>query len=346
MRKIVLLFIITLLFIVACNKKQQRNTVTTFAGSGHAGNTNGNGPAASFSGPMGLAADAAGNIYVADGLNNLIRKIAPDGVVSTLAGNGQAGPKDGKAAEASFFNPTAVCIDHKGNIYVADRQNNLVRKISPAGLVSAVAGRTEKNEDYGGKFPLLDLPMGVATDTAGNVYVTDSFHNKIRKIAADGKIITVAGQIEPGAKDGIGTSASFFIPEGIAIDGKGNLYIADTFNNMIRKIDPAGKVTTLAGSTKKGAANGKGSAASFLHPDGLAVDKAGNVYVADAGNNQIRKITPDGLVTTIAGKKTRGYLDGPATTALFFKPTGVTIDKSGNIYVADSENNCIRKIIN
>jgi len=336
--------LIGMLLMMACDKKNGHGTVVTFAGSGLMGSADGKGAEASFSNLMGVATDTAGNIYVADSQNNLIRKIDPEGIVSTLAGSGQPGSKDGKGAAASFFNPAAISVDKKGDVYVADKQNNLVRKISPDGLVTTVAGRWEKNEEYGGKFPVFDYPAGIVVDAAGNIYVTDSFHNKIRKIGPNGKITTIAGNINPGSKDGAGTAASFFIPQGIALDPKGNLYIADTYNNMIRKISPAGIVTTVAGKTKRGAANGRGSAASFNHPDGLAIDKTGNIYVADAGNNMIRKITPDGLVSTVAGSRTQGSKNGSLKEASFFKPMGITLDKQANIYIADFENNAVRKI--
>ena len=337
-------FSVFVLLLTACSKKHDHGLVSTFAGCGLMGSENGVGTSASFSNLMGLAAGPAGDLFVADSQNNLIRKIDPDGVVTTVAGCGKTGADDGNGLTASFFYPAAICVDKKGNVFVADKQNNLIRKIAPNGAVTTVVGRVEKNEDYGGKFPLLDYPSGIAVDAAGNIFVADSFHNKIRKISADGKITTIAGNIEPGSKDGSGASASFYIPEGLVLDSKGNLYVADTFNNMIRKISPAGIVTTIAGQTKKGAANGKGKAASFLHPDGLAVDKADNIYVADSGNNLIRKISPDGMVTTVAGSRNRGAENGEAKKATFFKPMGVSIDKLGNIYVADFENNVVRKV--
>lgn len=332
-------------FIAACNKKNKITTVTTFAGSGLMGSTDGKGGNATFANMMGLTADANDNIYVADSHNNVIRKISPDGVVTTFAGNGTVGAKDGKGLAASFFNPAAITADKNGNTYVADTHNGLIRKITPDGSVSTIAGRWQPGLKIG-TGGVFDNPAGLTVDAAGNVYVADSFHDKICKISPDGKITTIAGNGDPGSKDGKGTSASFYVPEGIAIDSTGNLYIADTYNNLIRKITPAGFVTTIAGKTKKGKANGKSIAASFSHPDGIAVDKAGNIYVADTGNNLIRKIDQEGVVTTFAGSGIRGATDGNVKEASFYKPMGVTLDKQGNVYIADYQNNLIRRISN
>jgi sugar lactone lactonase YvrE len=337
--------LIAMLFTIACGKKKEHLVVTTFAGTGLMGSANGPCNRASFSNLTGLALDNKGNIYVADSHNNLIRKINSDGEVTTVAGSGAAGSVDGKGAAASFFNPVALTVDKKGNVYVADKQNNLIRKISPDGTVITIAGRWEKDENNGGKFRLFDYPTGIAADSSGNIYVTDSFHDKIRKIGTDGKIITLAGNGTPGSKDGIGTSASFYVPGGVAADSKGNLYVSDTYNNLIRKISSAGVVTTMAGRLKKGWANGKGAAASFSHPAGIAVDKNGNIYVADTGNNLIRKISPDGMVTTFAGLEARGSKNGDVKTASFFGPMGVAVDTAGNVYVADYQNNLVREII-
>ena len=333
-------------FIAACNKKNKIATVTTFAGSGVMGSADGKGVNATFANMMGLTTDANDNIYVADSHNNIIRKISPDGVVTTFAGNGTAGTKDGKGVAASFFNPAAITADKKGNVYVADTQNNLIRKITPAGSVSTIAGKWQAGLKIG-TGGVFDNPAGLAVDATGNVYVADRFHDKICKISPDGKITTIAGSGDPGSQDGAGTSASFYVPQGIAIDSTGNLYVADTYNNLIRKITPAGVVTTIAGKTKKkGKANGKGAAASFSHPYGIAVDKAGNIYVADQGNNLVRKITPEGIVTTFAGNGIRGATDGNVKEASFYKPMGVTLDKQGNVYIADYQNNLIRRISN
>ncbi|WP_158288295.1 NHL repeat-containing protein [Mucilaginibacter psychrotolerans] len=195
-----------------------------------------------------------------------------------------------------------------------------------------------------GTAALFQNPMGIATDAAGTVYVADSFNSAIRKITTDGHVTTLAGNGSLGFIDGTAETAKFYSPSGLAVDAAGNVYVADLGNNAIRKVTPTGTVTTLAGSGDAGYADGTGSAATFNTPRGVAVDANGNVYVADYGNNLIRKITAAGVVTTIAGSRTTGYANGTGTDANFNKPTGITLDATGNIYVAEPLNNAIRKI--
>ena len=329
---------------MACRHSGE-GAVSTYAGSGRIGSVNGLKDSATFSNLMGLAVDSGNNIYVADSRNNIIRKISADRIVSTLAGSGKTGTGDGKGTSASFFFPTAIAVDRHGVVYVADTQNSLIRKVMPDGTVTTIAGlpspEIEKNRDTVAKF---NRPYGIAVDKNDNVYVSDWERDMIKKISPDGKITVFAGTGHKGIKDGKGSEASFYLPEGLAIDQQGNLYVADTYNNMIRKITPDGVVSTLAGMVAKGSADGKGKDALFSHPDGLAVDRKGNIYVADVGNNKIRKITPDGTVTTIAGTRKRGADNGPLKTATFNRPYGVAVDNGGNIYVADYLNNVVRKI--
>ena len=336
--------LLALTLMIACNRKNG-GVVSTFAGNGSLGALNGKAEEASFSNLMGVAADSAGNIYVADSRNNLIRKISADGMVTTLAGSGKQGSDDGKGVSASFFFPAALTSDATGNVYVADTHNSMIRKITPEGTVTTIAGRISPEvAKYRDTVVKFDNPYGITVDKAGNVFVADWERDMIKKISPDGKITAFAGNGEKGAKDGKGSAATFFLPEGLALDRAGNLYVADCYNNMIRKITPDGVVSTLAGKSLKGAADGKGKVASFSHPDGLAVDRSGNIYVADVGNNKIRKITPDGVVSTIAGNGTRGGENGPVRAASFYRPFGLTIDKDGNLYIADYQNNLVRKI--
>jgi sugar lactone lactonase YvrE len=348
MKKCLLLFIVPIV-IVSCRNAAPR--VTTYAGSGTAGSANGNANDASFLNPMGVAVDSNGNVFVADSRNNLVRKISANGMVSTIAGSGKEGSTDGKASTASFFFPIAVATGPDGSVYIADTHNSLIRKISPAGIVSTIAGQlTAATKEHPDSLQRLDNPSGITVGKDGVVYFTDWERNLVRKISPDGKMSIIAGSIDPGSKDGRGKSASFNLPEGIAVDDKGNLYIADTYNNMIRKITPDGLVTTLAGKPalrgkhNAGSKDGKGPAASFSKPCGIAVDRQGNVYVADVGNNKIRRVTQDGTVTTFAGTGLRGAQNGPARTATFYRPFGVAVDKAGNVYVADYQNNLVRKI--
>ncbi len=321
-------------------------TVSTFAGSGVAGSADGKGKQASFYWPASVALDVAGNLYVADLYNCMIRKISQNGVVTTLAGTGKGGFQDGQGATAEFFQPSGLAVDASGYIYVADKYNSRIRKISPTGMVTTFAGSgVQGTADGQGTAASFRKPVDVALDASGNVYVSDQSNNVIRKISPDGMVTTFAGSGVQGTADGQGTAAQFNLPGGIAVDAAGNVYIADSGNNMIRKISPIGVVTTLAGGGAASAADGKGSEASFQQPDGVAVDTFGNVYVADCWNNKIRKVSPQGEVTTIAGTGSEGSQNGSGVSASFNRPFGLEVDFFGNIYVADLNNNMIRKIV-
>ena len=266
---------------------------------------------------------------------------------TTLAGAaGSYGFADGTGAAARLQVPLGVALDGAGNLYVADSNNKAIRKVTPGGVVSTLAVSAT----------LLNFPEGVAVDATGNVYVADSLANAIRKITPDGAITTLAGTSgAKGSADGTGNAARFYDPAGLAVDGSGNVYVADSGNNTVRRITPAGAVTTLAGTAGViGGADGTGSAAQFNLPRGVAVDRAGNVYVADQNNRAIRKISGGGVVTTLAGSPwngispsqagTWGSTDGPGSVALFGNPGGVAVDASGSLFVADTGNNTIRRI--
>lgn len=314
-------------------------TVTTFAGS-NSGFLNGTGTAAQFVGPMNVCADAQGNIYVADPSNWKIRKITPVGVVTTLAGN-TYGYADGNGTAAQFKGPWGICSDAQGNIYVTDVAEHKIRKITPAGVVTTLAGSTEGYADGSGAAAQFDTPSGICADAQGNLYVTEEGGQKIRKITPAGVVTTLAGSTR-GYADGVGTAALFDAPKGICMDAQGNLFVVDGGNARIRKVTPAGVVSTLAGSLP-GYADGTGIAARFDGPCGICIDPQGNLYVGEFTNNKIRRITPAGVVTTLAGS-TQGYTDGGALGAKFYNPYGVCIDSQGNLFVADRYNYKIRKI--
>ena len=278
-----------------------------------------------FSWPAGVTLDNANNLFVADRTNNVVRKIDPAGTQSTFLGT-----------SASFWWPKSIALDINGNMFVADAGNNLIRKISPSGVVSTLAGNgTAAFADGSGTSALFYYPSGLSLDGAGNVYVADSGNNLIRKISTSGVVSTFAGSGSAAFADGTGTSASFYFPSGLALDTSGNVYVADLFNKLVRKVTPNGTVSTFGPSF---------GGWEFAQPRGVAVDRAGNVYVADSGNNRIAMISPSGVVSTLAGNGTGGFADGAGTSATFYYPTGIALDGVGNIYVADRDNNCIRKM--
>ena len=319
---------------------------TTIAGNaGSVGSTDGTGDAARFNGPAAVAVDAAGNLYVAEYYSHLIRKVAPFGtnwVVTTLAGSaGSAGLVDGTNADARFNGPNGMALDGDGNLYVADRGNKAVRKIVASGtnwVVSTIATG----------FSALG---GCAVDGAGSIFVADQLRQIIQKISLVGTnwvITPVAGKADnSGTADGTNTAARFFMPDRVAVDGPGNLYVANLQSHIIRKIKLFGTnwvVSTIAGTASQSAAvDGTNSTARFYYPKGVAVDSAGSVYVGDYGNDTVRKITPAGVTTTLAGLgQTTGNADGAGGAAHFNEPNGLAVDSHGIVYVPDSFNQTIR----
>ncbi len=301
--------------------------------------------------------------------------------VSTLAGSTQ-GFADGTGTAAKFNNPYGVAVDGIGNIYIADRLNHKIRKITPSGVVTTLAGSTQGYADGTGTSAQFNSPYAIESDTSGNLYVADSSNSKIRKITPSGVVTTFAtgvsfpigvavdvsgnvyvasngsqiikispsgvvanfaGSSQTGYADGTGTNAMFSAPRGIAVDASGNVYVADQNNRRIRKITSSGVVTTLAGSGAIGSANGTGTEAQFAAPQDVTVDATGNVYVADGTGDKIRQITTSGVVSTIAGFN-NAYADGNGADARFNFPSGVGIDAEGTLYVADLNNNKVRKV--
>ena len=323
-------------------------TVTTLAGSGVAGFGDGAGTIAQFNDPVGLATDEHGNVYVADQANQRIRKIISTGFVSTFAGSGTEGFTEGSLSMAQFDAPVGVVMDAQGNAYVADFNNERIRKISSSGTVSTFAGNdTAGYKDGNGGAAQFNGPIAVGTDLSGNVYVAEAYNNLIRKITAAGIVSTLAGNGLPGFANGNGTAAQFQFPNALVTDSLGNVYVADGDNNCIRKISPAGVVSTFAGGggdERPGFSDDIGTAALFNLPDGITMDPKGNIYVADENNNCIRMISPAGVVTTLAGSSKAGFADGMGNAALFNAPQGLAIDTQGNIYVSDGLNNKIRMI--
>lgn len=261
-----------------------------------------------------------------------------------VAGTGTAGAADGALATAQFSQPKGIVLDAAGAMYVADWGNERIRKVSTTGQVSTLAGSTKGFTDGVGGAAKFNEPSDVAVDPQGNVYVADINNNAVRKITPNGTVTTFAGAAAQGYVEGAGTVARFNNPRGVATDAQGNVYVADMTNNCIRKITPAGVVSTFAGSRTAGSADGTGSAARFNAPRDLTVDGQGNIYVVDSDNNGIRKITPAGVVSTIAGGGGAGYSDGSGATAKFNEPKGIVAAADGTLYIADTENNRIRRI--
>jgi sugar lactone lactonase YvrE len=256
---------------------------------------------------------------------------------------GTSGTNDGTGSNAQFSVILGVTKNTDGNLYATDFANNTVRRITPAGVVSTFAGTAQQcgSADGTGTAASFCGPSGITADTAGNLYVVDSSNDTIRRITPAGVVRTLAGTAQQcGSADGTGSAASFCNPIGITADTAGNLYVTDSRNNTVRKITPAGVVSTLAGT-----AGPCGTATLFCDPYGITIDTAGNLYITAPSNHTIRRITPAGVVSTFAGTaQTCGSADGTGTAASFCIPTGITADTADNLYVADSNNNTIRKI--
>ncbi|MCE1157941.1 MAG: hypothetical protein LWX23_02595 [Spirochaetia bacterium] len=328
----------------------------TFAGGGN-GYVDGEGIGASFNSSGDVVLGKDGNLYVADTGNNRIRKITPEGVVSTFAGGGgsgtrQAGFIDGLRTAAAFNEPSAIAVESNGNLLVADSGNHAIRRVTTSGEVQTLVGNGTEGDAEGtintsglNGTARLRYPCGIVS--AGTyIYIADSNNNKIRRVyESQGTVTTYAGSGTASWADGTGTSASFRFPSGI-ITGPGAIYIADTMNHRIRKINTANvNVSTLAGGASSGSADGLGPAASFTSPRALALSASGYIYVADSGNNKIRSITPEGQVTTIAGSGTAGYQDGPALDSSFSNPRGLSSGGPGKLFVADTWNSKIRLVL-
>lgn len=322
---------------------------TTFAGlAGRPDSYDGTGSDARFGRPVCATRDSSGNLFVVDTNNHNIRKITPAGVVTTFAGlAGNEGSTNGTGTAARFSYPNGITIDEANNLYVADTNNHVIRKITPTGVVTTFAGIAGTSGSNNGTGATFNFPEGIIIDAAGNnLYVADTSNHTIRKITISGGIITFAGlAANAGSQNGNGSAARFNFPTGIARDSSNNLYVTDWGSHTIRKITLGKEVTTLAGlAANAGSQDGNGSTARFELPTGITVDSSDNIYVADTNNSTIRKITLAGDVSTFAGLAgDEGSTDG-ITTARFYNPYGVFADPTGTIFVMDSNNFTIRRI--
>ena len=315
-----------------------QNPILTYAGKCYIGGLlDSTRSTSTFVLPYDVTVDKKGNVYVVEYGNHVIRKIDINGNVSTIAGSGNPGNQDGKGRSASFNYPTSIAVDKIGNLYVADQSNRLIRRIDTLGFVTTIAGNGSiGNVDGVGKDASFNTPVGIAVDTTtGNIYVSDSYNHNIRKISKNGTVSTIA------ANSSQELPAQ---PFGITVDNKGNIYVADNGYSLIRKIDSSGNVSTLAGSGNSGHDDGVGSVATFHSPTDLAVDKNGNILVVDAHNNMIRIINPEGNVSSLFGFS---GINGATNSCMpgLNGPIGITIDDSNNLFIADTDNRIIRKIV-
>jgi sugar lactone lactonase YvrE len=331
--------------------RSQTLQISTLAGRPVPGSSDGAGHTARFTHPCGVTADAAGNVFVTDTGNHTIRKITPDRFVSTISGSsGNAGSADGTGTNAQFHAPQGIAVDGAGNLYVADTANATIRKITPAGVVTTLAGvaGNVNSFDGNGSAARFNRPQAVAVNTAGNVLVADTMNHTLRVITPAGAVSTLAGLAGySGSADGTNNKARFNRPAGIVRDGANNLFVTDFLNHTIRRITPDGTVSTIAGLAGVwGHADGTNRAARFFQPHGIATDSAGNLVVVDSGNQTLRRISASGtnwVVTTVAGFPGRaGNMDGSGSATQFYFPAGAALDGSGRLYVADIGNNSIR----
>lgn len=319
--------------------------VTTTAGS-TPGYQEGNGTAAKFNQPSGMVTDSGGNTYVADKQNHRIRKIAADGTTSTFAGTGVAGFADGPGATAQFDQPVGLALSASGTLFVTDSNNHRIRAITSAGVVSSYSGLgTMGFTDGIATAARFNSPAGLAIDSFGILYVADSSNHRIRKIATDGSVSTLAGSGVVGSANGLGAAAEFDTPVGIARDSAGFVYVTEANSHAIRKIAPDGSTSLFAGNAAtSGFVNATGAAARFSNPTGLAVGVNGLLYVADKGNHRIRSVSSAGVVGTVAGSGASGTADGFGEVAAFFSPFSLATTASGGVIVGESGNSTLRKI--
>jgi hypothetical protein len=349
MKQCLPIFLLITLAIAGCKKYKtgdqgtpegnKKWIVSTIAGDGSPLYADGPALSAKFRAPQDVAVTENGDLYVADALNHRIRKIA-GGLVTTFAGSDIEDTVSGTGTNAHFAHPTRIVADKFGHLFTLDVSDYRVRTITAAALVTVAAGSGVRGfADGPGITAKFGACTGIHADEWGNVYVSDDENKRIRIISLTGTVSTMAGTGQSGTAEGTGTTAQFTLPTGIVMDGQSNLYVAD--QTRIRKISPQRDVSTFVGSIEPGSADGPSTMARFKFIEDMAIDDKGNIYVTD--DNRIRKIAPNGDVTTIAGS-TPGYKDGDGPSAQFNGANGLDVDKQGNIYVADNMNNRIRKI--
>jgi trimeric autotransporter adhesin len=328
--------------------------ITTYAGTGIAGYSGDGGPAtaAQLYSPFGLAMDTAGNLFIAEQINHIIRKVAADGTISTYTGTGAAGYSGdgGPATNAKFSYPYAIALDHKGNLYFTDRDNNNIRKIDAAGIITTVPLIVRIICPPGAPLWIIcSIPSGIAIDDSDIIYFTN-FDLEVLKLKNDTAVLFAGNCLQSYRGDGgLATNAALNNPRGLACDHNGNLYIADNGNNVVRKVNRAGIISTYVGAGCPGSFHGDGgpaTVAGMFGPFGVATDYAGNLFIEDFYNRRIRKVNSAGIITTVAGNGIAAYTGdgGPATAASFYDATGLAVDKYGFLYIADLWYSVIRKV--
>jgi sugar lactone lactonase YvrE len=331
--------------------------ITTVAGTGTEGFEGDGGPAtsANLSFPWGLGFDAGANLFISDSGNHKVRRVDGSGTITTFAGTGVAGPggDGGSADEAQLFSTGSVVGDRAGNVYISDFGNNKVRRVSPGGTITTYAGTgTAGSGGDGGPATAAQLnqPRSLALDRAGNLYIADSGNSRVRRVSRGGTITTYAGTGTAGSSGdgGPATAAQLDFPVGLAFDALGRLLISDSGASRVRRVSAGGTISTFAGTGAFGSSGngGPAAAAQLASPYGLVTDLVGNVYISDHANNTVRRVSPGGTITAFAGTGVAGPAGdgGPATAAQLNEPRGLTIDASGNVYIADSGNHRVRKV--
>jgi uncharacterized protein (TIGR03437 family) len=332
----------------------QSGIITTVAGNGTPGYSGDGGPATSaqLKYPRGLAVDGQGNLLIADFSNGRVRKVTPDGIITTIAGGGASSTGDGgPATSVALFEPVGVAVDSLGDVFIAEMLANRIREVSTGGTITTIAGtgRAGVSGDGGpAANALIYGPESVAVDGLGNIFISDQ-SSRIREIAASGIINTVAGGGNLGAAaGGAAAAAQLGMPNAVAVDAEGNLFIADQTANRVWKVSQDGTIGTAAGTGAAGYSGDGGQAASatLSGPMGVAFDRQGDLFISDVGNQRIRRVSPIGLINTVAGNGTYGYSGdgGPATGAQLFDPEGVATDSQGNLYISDVANFRVRKV--
>lgn len=333
--------------------------ISTFAGNGAVGYTGdgGQASAATLNNPTGVVFDAAGNLYIADKSNNVIRKVATTGVITTFAGTGTAGfsGDNGQATSATLNLPNRLSADTLGNVYISDYLNSRIRKVATTGIITTVAGHIRQGfsgDGFQAVLAQIYWPTGITFDAAQNMYIVDNGNFCVRKVLTTGIISSPIGTPQVNGYSGDGgaaTAAQFQNMIGVSVDANSNIFIGDAGNNRIRKVTTAGVISTSVGTGISGFSGdaGQATAAKINTPSGTVFNSTGNLFISDHYNYRIRKVTTAGVISTAVGTGVAGYSgDGGAATAAKINGTsGLAVDASGNLYIADTKNNVIRKVV-